>query len=273
MTHPPQSELLLCALQPPSDREAQETAHHVNQCHSCRETVARIREVAGVLQSSGVPAAETEDCLDEMTVAMVAEQSVEMSDHPAIIAHLADCAKCREQVASVAHLLRNESVAAEIGIVDASNAAPVTRRGLRFAGAGALTAIAAAAVFMVGGFRDRASETQPRIAMVGAQPHREPSMTTTVAPSLIAPLGAIAADTFRWTSVPRADRYRLTVFDREGKAVWEVEGTDTAVARPDSIAGKRGTAYLWKVEARTGWDRWVASELVEFSAAPAGRIP
>ena len=98
-------------------------------------------------------------------------------------------------------------------------------------------------------------------------------MTTTVAPSLIAPLGAMAADTFRWTSVPRADRYRLTVFDREGRTVWEVEGTDTAVARPDPLPRQRGTAYLWKVEARTGWDRWVASELVEFSAAPAGRIP
>ena len=49
--------------------------------------------------------------------------------------------------------------------------------------------------------------------------------------------------------------------------MWEVEGSDTAIAPPVSIAGQRGTAYLWKVEARTGWDRWVASELVEFSAS------
>ena len=273
MTHPPPSELLLCALQLPGDREAPEAAQHVSQCHSCRETVAHIREVAGALQYSGPRRPETDDCLDEMTIAMVAEQSLEMSDNPAIIGHLAGCAKCREQLASVAGLLRNESVAAEIRMVDASNALPVTRRGLRFAGAGALTAIAAAAVFMVGGSRDRASVTQPRLAVVDTQAHREPGMTTTVAPSLIAPIGAIAADTFRWTSVPRADRYRLTVFDREGREVWEVEGTDTAVARPDSIAGQRGTAYLWKVEARTGWDRWVASELVEFSASSAGRIP
>jgi len=99
-------------------------------------------------------------------------------------------------------------------------------------------------------------------------------MTTTVAPNLIAPIGAVAAaDTFRWTSVPRADRYRLTVFDREGTAVWEAEGSDTAMGPPKSITGERGTAYLWKVEARTGWDRWVASELVEFSVAPTRRIP
>ena len=73
-----------------------------------------------------------------------------------------------------------------------------------------------------------------------------------------------------WTSVPRADRYRLTVFDRDGTVVWEAEGSDTAVALPRSILDGRGTALLWKVEARTGWDRWVASELIEFSVARTG---
>lgn len=231
-----------------------------------------IREVAGALQSAGAAAAETEDCLDEMTVARIAEQGVELSEHPELIAHLAGCANCREQVGSVARLLRDASVAAEVERVDSAPPAPRARRWI-IVGAGAFAAIAAAATFMVVGSGDGTNVNQPLIAAVDGDAHREPSMTTTVAPSLIAPVGAVAADTFRWTSVPRADRYRLTVFDREGRTMWEVEGNDTAVARPDSIAGQRGTAYLWKVEARTGWNRWVASELVEFSVAHAGRIP
>jgi hypothetical protein len=238
-----------------------------------------IREVASVLQSSGGDVAETENCLDEMTVANVAEQGVDMTERPEVIAHLAACARCREQVASVASLLRDTSVAAEIGRLAVSRAVPVTRR-WRVAGAGAVvgagafTALAASVAIMVANSGDRADVTRQVASVTPAETHREQSMTTTVAPNLIAPIGAVAAaDTFRWTSVPRADRYRLTVFDREGTAVWEAEGSDTAMGPPKSITGERGTAYLWKVEARTGWDRWVASELVEFSVAPTRRIP
>jgi len=208
-----------------------------------------------------------------MTVANVVDHGVDMSERPEIIAHLATCANCRDQVRSVAALIRAPSIVAEIGRIETSTAATV-RRPWRFVGAGALTAVAAAAAFMVAGSGGPVVATLPMVAVTDSETHREPGMTTTVAPSLIAPVGAMAAaDTFRWTSVPRADRYRLTVFDREGRTVWEAEGSDTAMARPDSIAGQSGTAYLWKVEARTGWDRWVASELVEFSAARTGRIP
>jgi hypothetical protein len=34
---------------------------------------------------------------------------------------------------------------------------------------------------------------------------------------------------------------------------------------PDSVTLLPGQAYYWKVEADTGWDRWVSSRLVEFS--------
>jgi hypothetical protein len=270
---PAPAELLLYALQPPEERESRNIAQHVNQCASCQATVAGIREMASVLQSSGSDTSGTASCLDEMTVANVVEQGVNVTERPELIAHLAVCARCREQVASVAGLLRESSVAAEIGRVTVRTTAPVSRR-WRFVGAGALTALAASVAFMVRGSGDQVDATRTVVAMTDTEPHREQSVTTTVAPTVIAPLGAIAAaDTFRWTSVPRADRYRLTVFDREGRTLWEAEGKDTTVARPDSIAGQRGATYLWKVEARTGWDRWVASELVEFSVANTGRIP
>ena len=99
-------------------------------------------------------------------------------------------------------------------------------------------------------------------------------MTTTVAPTLIAPIGVTqATDSFTWTSVPKADRYRLTLFDRAGTMLWQAEGSDTAMAAPRSVVIGESATLLWKVEARTGWDRWVESELIEFSRATAKRIP
>ena len=273
MRCPAPPELLLYASQLPDDREPRDTAHHVSQCASCQATVTGIRDVASRLQSLGADAAATENCLDDMTVAVVVEQRVDTAERPELIAHLAACARCREQVASVAGLLRDTSVAAEIGRLEVSTAGRFTRR-WRVAGAGVATALAAALAFMVVGSSDRVGVTQPLVGVTDTERHRSQSVTTTVAPNLLAPVGAVAAaDTFRWTSVPRADRYRLTLFDREGTVVWEVAGSDTAMAPPVSFAGKRGTAYLWKVEARTGRDRWVASELIEFSVTPTGRNP
>jgi NAD(P)-dependent dehydrogenase (short-subunit alcohol dehydrogenase family) len=138
-------------------------------------------------------------------------------------------------VASVAHLLRDRSVAAEIGRVEVS-AAGTTRR-WRVAGAGALTALAAALALMVGRPGDRARVPQPVASAVDEATHREQSVTTTAAPNLVAPAGAVAAaDTFRWSNVPHADRYRLTLYDRDATVVWEAEGSDTAMAMPPSIA-------------------------------------
>ena len=269
---PAPSDLLLYALQLFEKQEMRHTAHHVNQCASCRATIVGIREVASVLQSSGGESAETKNCLDETTVANIVDLGVNMTERADLVPHLAACSRCREQVASVARLLRDSSIAAEIARTE-SSATPVTRR-WRVAGAGALTALAAGVLFMVAGFRDRAGVTQLAAGATDSEAHREQSVTTTVAPSLVFPIGAVAAaDTFRWTSVPHADRYRLTVHDREGTVVWEADGSDTAMAAPAAITRHLGTAFLWKVEARTGWDRWVSSDLIEFSFARTAGIP
>jgi hypothetical protein len=71
----------------------------------------------------------------------------------------------------------------------------------------------------------------------------------------------------RWSHVAGADRYRVTVFDATGGVVYAAEASDTVVAFPDSIALVPGASYLWKVDARTGFDRWAASELIEFRVA------
>jgi hypothetical protein len=82
----------------------------------------------------------------------------------------------------------------------------------------------------------------------------------------VTPQGAVAdVAELRWTPVEGADRYRVTVFDAEGRVVYEVEPVAAVAPLPDSVELTPGRRYLWKVEARVGFDRWVASDLVGFS--------
>lgn len=76
---------------------------------------------------------------------------------------------------------------------------------------------------------------------------------------------------FRWSLVAGADRYRVTVFDAGGRVMYATEVADTSVPFPDSVALVPGASYLWKVDARTGFDRWTGSELAEFRVAGRGR--
>jgi hypothetical protein len=90
--------------------------------------------------------------------------------------------------------------------------------------------------------------------------HRSGTITTTPPPSLAVPI----ADSVRWTSVPLADRYRVTVYDDAGTLLLDTSTPDTAVALPVGLPP--GPARYWsRVEARTGWDRWVESEWASFT--------
>jgi hypothetical protein len=73
------------------------------------------------------------------------------------------------------------------------------------------------------------------------------------------------ATTLLWTAVAGADRYRVTLSDALGGVLYETQLADTVAALPDSIALVSGRSYVWMVEARTGFDRWSTSRLVEFS--------
>jgi len=75
----------------------------------------------------------------------------------------------------------------------------------------------------------------------------------------------------RWSAVAGADRYRVTVFDATGGVVYAAEASDTVVAFPDSVSLTPGASYLWKVDARTSFDRWAASDLAEFRVAESRR--
>jgi len=157
-----------------------------------------------------------------------------------VAAHLAACAECRSEVVTVARLARS------------------FRDRRRWAVAAPLAAAAAVLLLVFAPWQRTRDHGGPVL--------REPAVTTTVAPRLLAPLGAVAVlPRLLWTSVPHADRYRVTVFDDSGSVAWETLTTDTLVVVPDGIAFGVGVPYFWKVAARTSWDRWVVSDLTTFT--------
>ncbi|HET9709089.1 MAG TPA: zf-HC2 domain-containing protein [Gemmatimonadales bacterium] len=181
------------------------------------------------------------DHLTSEAAAAYLDKALTPADRSRIEAHLVDCAECRNELIEVTQLLRTR---------------PHRGRWVLPLGAAA----AAAVLLLV---------LLPRQREYPEPGSREPAVTTTVAPVAVAPSGTVAsAGELVWTAVPHADRYRLTLFDSAGTVLWERQTGDTAASLPDTLRLKRGAPYLWKVEAQTGVNRWVSSELVLFSVGP-----
>jgi hypothetical protein len=172
--------------------------------------------------------------------------AISQEERGRIQAHLAACADCRAEVRDVRAVVR---------------ALPGVRPVRRPFWIPAAAAAAAAAVVLVW-LRPPSARTA-----IGDE-HRNGSVTTTVAPRQVAPAGAVAAvDKLVWSSAPGADAYRVRLFDANGTVLWEEQTIDTVAPLPASIALRASTSYYWKVEARTGFDRWAASDLIEFVVA------
>jgi hypothetical protein len=58
-----------------------------------------------------------------------------------------------------------------------------------------------------------------------------------------------------------------------GEVAWSGETRDTVLALPAALARSGQEYLLWDVKARTGWDRWVMSDLVEITLRPTGGRP
>jgi hypothetical protein len=96
--------------------------------------------------------------------------------------------------------------------------------------------------------------------------HREEGTAEETRPVLDTPVGDVAdLQEFRWSPVASADLYRITIYDSSGEVLWETETEDTGLVPPKMTEFRRGSRYYWKVAARVGWDRWVDSELLQFS--------
>jgi len=196
------------------------------------------------------------DCLDEETLAAAVDGTLDPVLRTAVTAHLSTCARCRSAVAGVSRLMTDDAVASETAAVDRQR--PIRRWHLPLG----LAAAAAIALLLV----------WPRAVNDDGSVHRDPTITTGSAPIPLSPIGTVAdGRRLQWRAVAGADRYRLTLFDAQGRVLYESQFADTAVTLPDSVAVMPGQFHLWKVEARTGWDRWAASELVEFRVATDAR--
>jgi hypothetical protein len=200
----------------------------------------------------GAPRSATPDCLDDDTIAALADGALDPAARARALPHLSACGRCRAAVASVAAALDDPAVARAARAVERPGGRRVLWR------VGLPAAVAAAAMLLI--FRPQGDEAPG--------PHRAPTITTVPAPAPLAPVGPVAAaPVLRWSPVDGADRYRVTLFDADGVVRYETELVQTSVVLPDSVELVSGRRYLWKVEARTGFDRWVGSELVEFVLA------
>jgi hypothetical protein len=213
------------------------------------------------LGAAGPRVGDGPDCFDEATVAALAEEggALDAEARSALLPHLATCARCRAAVASVARALGDGEVAREIAAASGGRG----RRWYRVA-----LPLAAAAMLVVLAWPRGPDEEPAR--------HRAPTITATAAPVPESPVGTVAAAAeLRWGEVAGADRYRVTLFDAGGRVLYETQLIETELALPDSVVLVPGRIYLWKVEARSGWDRWSESSLVQFSIAspPPPRVP
>lgn len=212
------------------------------------------RQLAPSLRAAEAPSTRGPECLDETTLASLADGKLEAGAREVAVSHLAGCPYCRAAVASMARLLADQEVH---GAVPRPMGQP-WRRIVRLA-----VPLTAAAILLV-------VFALPRRGEVVSPPHRG-TPATAATPMLVSPVGVVAdGSLLRWTAVSGADRYRITVFDSNSKIVFGDETSDTMLALPDSAALEPGRTYLWMVEARTGWNRWSASAPVTFSIGPDG---
>ena len=248
--HPTEHQLVELVLDPDGDEAG--VAVHVANCAVCRLDVARVRSDVALLRSDAVAEEErTAECLDDERVAALVSAMLTPSERSPVVAHLAVCGHCRRRVAAVSRALMDPAVGHALATVDTGG------RSRRLARRALLPiAAAAAAVLLV---------ALPRFDF-GNDQHRSPAVAVEPTPEPMSPAGIVAdAEDLRWTSVSGADRYRVTLFDAAGTVLFEMQLADTVATLADSIVLASGRSYLWKVEARTGWDRWTASQLIEFT--------
>jgi hypothetical protein len=177
--------------------------------------------------------------------------------------HYLTCTRCRTELrlgAGIRELLPELRTATEsVDIRGRQKSGPWFRRNARIgAVAGAVAAI------LIGVILVEPAGREPL-------PHREGVPETPTAPGVEAPRGEVGTvEEFRWTAVPGADLYRVILYDDTGEVLWQAETPASSLAPPDTVRIGPGALYLWQVDARVAWDRWVSSELVRFSISDPG---
>lgn len=164
-------------------------------------------------------------------------------EQPAIELHLAICTECRDELVAVSEILQ-----------------PGRRRRKVPWKILAPTAAAAAAILLYA--------AGPLVNDAGPEQlqHRDAPELVSDSPIPTFPVGTVGrVRQLVWRSVAPADRYRITLYDGSGEVLWKSATADTFAPLPDTLILHPGSVYLWRLEARVGWDLWEASDLAEFS--------
>jgi hypothetical protein len=269
MNCPGPADLVELAIRDGCQRGRPLIAAHVRSCAFCTAQVRSLRDTAAELRRGATSgAAGARRCLTHEEIASTAD-GAGGDDGGERLAHLASCEACRGRLAALLRLVADDSVIVELARLEAPAGGAARGRPTRpYLAAAAVLAAAVLAAVLV---RPQTALTPPGTDPDGSRLHRESAITTTVAPRVLGPAGpAAAADSLVWTSVPHADRYRVRIFERDGTLRWDEQTSDTTLAMPAHLIDAGPNAYLWQVQARTGWDRWVASDwhdLVTLKAA------
>lgn len=167
-------------------------------------------------------------------VAAFLDRRMSAADRTGVEAHLADCPRCRGEIAAVQRLLI---------------ARPVRRWGVLLpvgltAAAAAIVAIMVLTVDRPGSGsaveRNQAatetlrSEALQRIAV------RSPADGDTIPPGRLS---------LSWSALGGEPTYRLTLTDDSGEPVWTGTTTDTSIALPPDVILQSRRTYFWYVDA------------------------
>ena len=218
------------------------------------------------IRRAGVPSPRAGGaCLNDAEIAAFVESGGSQTGRADAIGHIADCAHCRALYVDLVATLADAEVAHARGVVadDVNQSVPAAsrtgsgRRPRVLAWAG-LTGLAAAALVFVF-LQQPASPDESSLLM------RDGTSGSAIAPTAVFPRGATAkTSSFHWRPMDGAESYRLTVFTTDGIVVWEGESSDTTLALPTTEELREGETYLWRVQARTSFNRWTSSGMMEF---------
>jgi len=228
-------------------------------------TGERLRRIIGQLKNANDGSTVRSDAhLDNDVIAKLLEgDGLDAARRRDAIAHLSSCSICRGRVAGVSLLLDDASVADEIKQLDQPAATKVARRRRLYGIVPAVLAAAAVIAVLIAGpgtIRARDSVSSNTVPV-----SREGVAAAAAAPRILSPVTvAGAGDSLRWTSVPEADLYRIRIWNSDGTVVWAGDTRDTTLPIPARVMSSGGS-YLWEIKARTGWDRWVTSDFLEFT--------
>jgi len=231
-----------------------------------RDRLRELRRIAAQLGLSDVTSSPPHAglCLDDDAIATIVDGDViEPNALHEAIAHLSECHDCRNRLAAVARLLDDSEIAAEIDQLEQPRLkAGIGRRRLYPIATAGMIAAAAVAILLV---RPETFRSRSGVSPAAVRMSREDAVSTTAAPRILSPVTVAGpADSLRWTSVAEADLYRIRVWNREGDVVWATDTRSTTLPIPPELT-RDGGIYLWEVKARTGWDRWVTSDFLEFT--------